>query len=120
MKDEIPNATIKKHVVIKLSHCYETVNGEIEKNLKCLAKEINENQIDVDDYRNSVLANTCEIYASKKVDCIKMSDLYRFFHPLSLDAICKTLGDKECITINKFCLKRRSYIFHYECFGKIE
>ena len=65
MKDEIPNATIRKLVVIKLSHFYETVNGEIEKNLKCLAKEINENQIDVDDYRNSVLANTDEIYARK-------------------------------------------------------
>ena len=72
---------IKSMLKKKLSHCYKTVNGEIEKNLICLTKAINENQIDVDDYRNSVLANTDEIYASKNVVCIKgLIGLDSFIH----------------------------------------
>ena len=27
--------------------------------------------------------------------------MFRFFHPLGLDAISKTLSDKECVKLNK-------------------
>ena len=44
----------------------------------------------------------------------KALGMLRFFHPLSLDAISKTLSDKECVTKNKFKLDRRKGIFPYE------
>ena len=37
----------------------------------------------------------------------KALDMFRFFHALSLDAISKTLSDKECVTLDKFGLERR-------------
>ena len=40
--------------------------------------------------------------------------MFRFFHPLSLDAISKTLSDKECATLNKFEIERRKGMFPYE------
>ena len=40
--------------------------------------------------------------------------MFRFFHPLSLDVICKTLSDKECVTSNKHGLERLKGIFTYE------
>ena len=46
--------------------------------------------------------------------------MFRFFHPLSLDAISKTLSDKECVTLNKFGLERRKGIFPYEWFDSID
>ena len=49
-----------------------------------------------------------------------MSDLFRFFHPHSIDAISKTLSDNECKRLNQFCLKRSKFIFHYEWFENIE
>ena len=41
---------------------------------------------------------------------VKALDFFRFFHPFSLDAITKTLSDKECLTFNKFGLERRKGI----------
>ena len=49
----------------------------------------------------------------------KALDMFRFFHPLSLDAICKTLSDRECVTLNKFKLERRKGIFLYEWFDSM-
>ena len=54
-----------------------------------------------------------------RVICIDMGyakalDMFRFFHPLSLHAISKTLSDRECVTLNKFKLERRKCIFPYE------
>ena len=40
--------------------------------------------------------------------------MFRFFHPLSLDAISKTLSDKEFVTLNKFKLEGRKGIFPCE------
>ena len=50
----------------------------------------------------------------------KALDLFRFFHPLSLDAISKTFSDKECVTVNKFEFERRKCIFPYEWFDSID
>ena len=49
----------------------------------------------------------------------KALDMFRFFHPLSLDAISKTLSDK-CVTLNQFGLERRKGIFPYEWFDSID
>ena len=46
--------------------------------------------------------------------------MFKFFHPLSLDAISKTLSDKECVTLNKFGLERRKCIFPYEWLDSID
>ena len=43
----------------------------------------------------------------------KALDMFRFFHPLSLDAISKTLSNEECIS-NKCGLERPNGIFPYE------
>ena len=50
----------------------------------------------------------------------KALDMFRFFHPLSLEAISKTLSNEECITINKCGLERRKGIFPYEWFDSID
>ena len=44
----------------------------------------------------------------------KALDIFIFFHPFSLDAISKTLSDKECVTLNIFNLERRKVIFPYK------
>ena len=31
--------------------------------------------------------------------------MFKFFHPLYLDAITKTLSDSECVRLNKFKLE---------------
>ena len=49
----------------------------------------------------------------------KALDMFRFFHPLSLDAISKTLSNEECITLNKCGLERSKGIFPYEWFDSI-
>ena len=36
----------------------------------------------------------------------KALDMYRFFHPLSLDALSKTLSDKECVTLKKIWVRK--------------
>ena len=46
--------------------------------------------------------------------------MLRIFHPLSLDAISKTLSNKESVTFNKFGLERRKGIFPYEWFDSID
>ena len=51
---------------------------------------------------------------------VKALDMLRFFHPLSLDTISKTLSDKECVILNKFGLERRKGIFPYEWFDSID
>ena len=50
----------------------------------------------------------------------KALDMFRFFHPLSLDSISKTLSDKECVTLNKLGLERRKGVFPYEWFDSID
>ena len=67
------------------------------------------------------LTKSDENYISIDMGYAKALDMFRFFHPLSLDAISKTLSDKECVTLcdkecvtlNKFGLERRKCIFPY-------
>ena len=66
-----------------------------------------------------VLTKTDENYISIDMGYAKALDMFRFFHPLSLDAIGKTLSVKECVTLNKFGLERRKGIFPYEWFDSI-
>ena len=46
--------------------------------------------------------------------------MFRFFHPLSLDAIGKTLSDKEFVILNKHGLERRKVILPYEFLDSID
>ena len=69
--------------------------------------------------RLKVLTKTDENYISIDMDYAKALDMFRFFHPLSLDAISKTLSNEEYITLNKCGLERRKGIFPYEWFDSI-
>ena len=46
--------------------------------------------------RLKVLTKPDENYISIDLGYAKALDMFRFFHPLSLDAISNTLSDKEC------------------------
>ena len=50
----------------------------------------------------------------------KALDMFRFFHPLSVEAISKTLSDEEYVTLNKHRLERRKGIFPYEWLDSID
>ena len=50
----------------------------------------------------------------------KALDMFRFFHPLSLDAISKTFSNEECITLNKCGLERLKGVFPYEWLDSID
>ena len=70
--------------------------------------------------RLKILTKTDENYISIDMSYAKALDMIRFFHPLSLDAISKTLSDTECVTLNKIGLERRKGIFQYEWFDGID
>ena len=44
-----------------------------------------------------VLANANENFVSIDMGCIGALDMFKLFHPLSLDAITKTLSDCELV-----------------------
>ena len=67
-----------------------------------------------------VLTKTDENHISIDMGYAKALDMFRIFHPLSLDSISKTLSDKECVTLNKFGLERRKGIFPYELIDSID
>ena len=50
----------------------------------------------------------------------KALDMFRFFQPLSLDAISKTLSNEECLTLSKFGLERLKVIIPYEWLDSID
>ena len=70
--------------------------------------------------RLKVLTKTDENYICIDMGHAKALDMFGFFHPPSLDAIGKTLSDKECVTLNKHGLERRKGIFPYEWFDIID
>ena len=70
--------------------------------------------------RLKVLIKTDENYFSIDMGHAKALDKIRFLHPLSLDAISKTLSDEECIILNKHGLERRKCVFPYEWFDGID
>ena len=56
--------------------------------------------------RLKVLTKTDENYISIDMGYAKALDIFRFFHPLSLDVISKTLSNEECLTIKKMWLRK--------------
>ena len=52
--------------------------------------------------RLKVVTKTDENYICIDMGHVKALDMFRFFHPPSLDSISKTLSDRECVTLNKF------------------
>ena len=70
--------------------------------------------------RLKVLTKTDENYFSIDMGYAKALDRFRFFHPLSLDAISKTMSEKECVILNKFGLERRKHIFPFEWFDSVD
>ena len=55
MKDELPNDTIIEACFLKAkAYYYTTVNGEKEKKLKGITKATIKNQINIEDYQNSI------------------------------------------------------------------
>ena len=70
--------------------------------------------------RLKVLTKTEENYNCIDMGHAKALDMFGFFHPLSLEAICKTLSDKQCVTLNKHGLERRKGIFPYEWLDSID
>ena len=86
-----------------------------------LAKKMGEKHHDGQSpIRLKVLTKTDENYISIDMGYAKALDMFRFFYPLSLDAISKTLSNEECITLNKCGLERRKGIFPYEWFDSID
>ena len=64
-----------------------------------------------------VLAKTNEKFLNIDnigIGYIRALNMFRFLHPLSLDAINKTLSDGKCVTLNKYGLEGRKGIFPYE------
>ena len=55
--------------------------------------------------RLKVLTKTDENYICIDMGHAKALDMFRFFHPLSLDAITKTLSDRECVTLKTWIRK---------------
>ena len=70
--------------------------------------------------RLKVLTKTDENCISIDMGYAKALDMFRFFYPLSLDALSKTLSNEECVTLNKFGLERRKGIFPYEWLDSID
>ena len=85
-----------------------------------LAKKMGEKHHGQSPIRLKVLTKTDEIYISIDMGYAIALDLFRFFHPLSLDAIIKTLSNEKCISLNKCALERRKGIFPYEWFDRID
>ena len=70
--------------------------------------------------RLKVLTKTDENYISIDMGYAKALDMFRFFHPPSLDAISKPLIDEESIILNKHGLERRKCVFPCEWFDSID
>ena len=64
-----------------------------------------------------VLAKTDENYISFHMGYVVALDVFSFFHAHSLDAISKTLNEKECV---KFKLNRWKGIFPYEFLDSVD
>ena len=70
--------------------------------------------------RLKVLTKTDENYICIDMAHANALDMFRFFHTLSLDAISKTMSDRECVTLIKHGLERRIGIFPYEWFDSMD
>ena len=70
--------------------------------------------------RLKVITKTDENYISIDMGYANALDMFSFFHPLSIDAIIKTMSNEECVTLNKFGLERRKGIFPYKWLDSID
>ena len=66
-----------------------------------------------------ILCKSYEDYISIHIGYVKAIDMYRFFHPMVLDAISKTLKE-ECMKLNKYGLERRKGIFLYQWLDSVD
>ena len=66
------------------------------------------------------MAKTDENCSSIDLGYAKALRMFRSFHPLNFDALCKTLSDEECITLNWYSFERRKGIFAFEWLDKID
>ena len=71
---------------------YNSSNYDNHLSITKLAKEI----------KTQVSAKYDENHKSISMGCIKALDMFKLIHPLSLDAITKTLSDGECERLKKF------------------
>ena len=101
-------------------YAYNSSNYDNHLFITKLAKKMAEKHHGQSPIRLKVLTKTDENYISIDMGYAKALDMFRFFHPLSLDAISKTLSNEECITLNKCVLERRRGIFPYEWFDSID
>ena len=81
------NLQAKKNFVPK--YAFNSINYDNHLFITKLSKKI----------RLKVLTKTDENYIRIDMGHAKALDIYRFFHPLSLDAISKTLSDRKCVTL---------------------
>ena len=103
------NVTSKLKILLPI-YAFNSTNYDNHLFITKLAKKI----------RLKVLTKTDENYISIDMGYAKALDMFGFFHPLSLDAISKTLSDKECVTLIKFGLERREGIFPYEWLDSVD
>ena len=69
--------------------------------------------------RLKVLTKSDENYTCIEMGYAKALDMFRFFHQLSLDAISKTLSEKQRLILKKFKFERREGIITYERFDSM-
>ena len=61
LKDEMPNDTIRGACFIKAkAYFYTTVKAEEEKKIKGTTKATIKNQINIEDYKNSICGGVCK------------------------------------------------------------
>ena len=101
-------------------YAYNSSNYDNHLFITKLARKMGEKHHGQSPIRLKVLTKTDENYNSIDMGYAKALDMFRFFHPLSLDAISKTLSNEESITLNKCGLERRKGIFPYEWFDSID
>ena len=70
--------------------------------------------------RMKVLCKTDQNYNRIDMGCIKALDMFRFFHPLSLDAKTKTLNESEFERLSNFKLERRKGILPYDRLDSVD
>ena len=101
-------------------YAYNSSNYDNHLFITKLAEKMGEKHHGQSPIRLKVLTKSDENYISIDMGYAKALDMFRFFHPLSLDAISKTLSNEECITLNKCGLERRKGIFPYERFDSTD
>ena len=114
-----PRSGVNANIFVPI-YAFNSSNYDNHLFITKLAKKMGEKHHGQSPIRLKVITKTDENYISIDMGYAKALDMYRFFHPLSLDAISKTLSNEESITLNKCGLERRKGIFLYEWFDSID